>query len=370
MSDLVSQLTIPATCMRGGTSKCWVFERHVLEHPTISMDNILLRAFGSPDERQLDGVGGGTSTTSKAVILNPYDGDEFDVNYLFAQVGIEEPTVDWGSNCGNCSAVAALYAIEKGWVTPQNGTTSVRVYNENTGQAIIQQISTPNGKLPPLDVAMVGSVYDGIEVNVGFLDPAGKTTGKLFPTDEESTTISVGEANFDVTLVDAGAPCVYLNANSLGLDGKNREEWTSVIDANLVTLDKVRRQAAVLMGLAENTEAAARAIPKLGVVGKSQTTGADICVQMLSMGKRHPAMPVTGSVALTLATRYAGTTIAKALGRTTQEGISLDTPSGTIKTFATDINGLPVVGVSRTCRTIAKAEIYIPLSPLPTEMVK
>lgn len=181
----MKDLTIKATWMRGGTSKCWVFERSVLNHPKLSMDDILLRAFGSPDERQLDGIGGGTSTTSKAVILNPYEGDDFDVNYLFAQVGIEEPTVDWGSNCGNCSAVAALYAIEKGWVIAQDGITTVRVYNENTGQAIVQQIHTPNGKLPLLNAEMVGSVYPGIEVNVGFEDPAGKTTGKLFPIDEE-----------------------------------------------------------------------------------------------------------------------------------------------------------------------------------------
>lgn len=217
---------------------------------------------------------------------------------------------------------------------------------------------------------MVGSVYPGIEVNVGFEDPAGKTTGKLFPIDEEYTTISIDGVSFAVTLVDAGAPCVYVHAGSLGLDGKSRDEWTAVIDQKLDILEKVRRQASVIMGLSDSPEQSARAIPKLGLVGKSQLKGADIRIQMLSMGKRHPAMPVTGSVALTLSARYADTTIAKTLGNTTHQGISLDTPSGLLKTFATDINNLPVVGISRTCRTIAQTEIHVPLSPLAKEILK
>lgn len=366
----MSDLPVKAVWMRGGTSKCWVFERHELERSEMGMDDILLRAFGSPDERQLDGVGGGTSTTSKAVILSPYEGDGFDVNYLFAQVGIEEPVVDWGSNCGNCSAVAALYALEKGWVKPENGTTTVRVFNENTGQAIVQQIATPGGKLPAADSKMVGSVYPGILVHVGFEDPEGKTTGKLFPAGEPCTQIEAGGKVYPATLVDAGAPCVYLDAASFGLGNKIRSEWTETINAQLGLLDEIRRQAAVLMGLADTPESAARAIPKLGIVGKTDIEGADLRVQMLSMGQCHPAMPVTGSVALTLSARYEGTTVAAALGKTTRSGIDLDTPSGILNTFATDINGLPVVGISRTCRTIAETVVYVPLSPLPKEVAK
>lgn len=364
----MSILSIKATCMRGGTSKCWVFERSELENRELSMDDILLRAFGSPDARQLDGVGGGTSTTSKAVILNPYDGDECDVNYLFAQVGIKEPVVDWGSNCGNCSAVVALYAIEKGWVTPVDGTTSVRVYNENTGQIIVQQIPTPNSK-PVFDAEMVGSVYAGALVNVGFLDPAGKTTGKLFPTDEHLTQIHTNGNTYATTLVDAGAPCVYVDAGSLGLDGKSRDEWTAVIDQKLSELDDIRRQASVLMGLSETKESSAKAIPKLGVIGKGDN-GADLRVQMLSMGERHPAMPVTGSVALTLSAQYDGSVTSNLLGSTTKAGIALDTPSGLLQTFATEVDGVPVVGIARTARTIAEATIYVPLSPKPTEIGK
>lgn len=364
----MNDLQVKATWMRGGTSKCWVFERSELDRAQMGMDDILLRAFGSPDKRQLDGVGGGTSTTSKAVILNRYKNDEFDINYLFAQVGIDEAVVDWGSNCGNCSAVAALYAIENGWVTPQKDVTTVRVYNENTGQAIVQQIATPQGKLPQTDSAMVGSVYPGILVNVGFEDPAGKTTGKLFPTDEPSTDIIVNGSVYQATLVDAGAPCVYVSADSLGLEGLGRADWTKIVEDKLKLLDDIRREAAVLMGLAETSQQAARAIPKLGIVGRAQTANSDLFVQMLSMGERHPAMPVTGSVGITLAARYEGSTVARALGKTTREGLALDTPSGILQTFATDLNGLPVVGVSRTCRTIAQTVIHVPISPLPTEI--
>lgn len=365
-------LTIPATLMRGGTSKCWVFERDVFDNQPLSMDDILLRAYGSPDKRQLDGVGGGTSTTSKAVILHPLhgqeiDGQAFDVNYLFAQVGIDEPKVDWGSNCGNCSAVVAIYAIQQGWVTPTDGITSVRVYNENTGQAIVQQVATPNGKLTTETTPMVGSVYDGTLVNVGFFDPAGKTTGKLFPTGNHADTITIDGTDYTATLVDAGAPCVYLGADDLGLVGKSRDEWTAVIKESLPLLDQIRRQSAVKMGMAETPERAERAVPKLGVIGKS-TDGADICIQMLSMGEPHPAMPVTGSVALTLSAQFDGTTTARVLGKTSPTGLTLDTPSGVIETFASTLDGKPVVGVSRTARTIAKCELFVPTSPKPTEM--
>lgn len=365
----MNNITLKGTLMRGGTSKCWVFERSELEHSKMSIDNSLLRAFGSPDKRQLDGVGGGTSTTSKAVILSPMDGKDFDVNYLFAQVGIDEPKVDWGSNCGNCSAVVALYATEKGWVTPVIGTTTVRVYNENTGQTIIQQIATPDGKPPKADNPMVDSVYDGVLVNVGFFDPASKTTGKLFPTGNHSDTITIDNKNYTATLVDAGAPCVYVNASDFGLEGKARSDWTITLNSQLTTLDVIRRQAAVLMGMADNPENAERAVPKLGVIGKSPEN-ADLCVQMLSMGELHPAMPVTGSVALTLSAQFDGTTASTILGNPAPTDIRLDTPSGIIETFATTLDGLPVVGVSRTARTIAVAELYIPLSPLPTEMTK
>jgi 2-methylaconitate cis-trans-isomerase PrpF len=138
---------IPAAWMRGGTSKCWVFEWDNLQVPGKSVDEVLLRLFGSPDHRQIDGVGGGTSTTSKAVILSRSLSEGADVDYTFAQVAIDEQKVDWGSNCGNCSAVVAPYAIQRGWVVPDGEVTTVRTLNTNTDQLILQKVPTPDGKL-------------------------------------------------------------------------------------------------------------------------------------------------------------------------------------------------------------------------------
>src|SRR5687768_16635416 len=172
--------------MRGGTSKCWVFDADVLATAGgLSADTTLLRLFGSPDPRQLDGVGGGTSTTSKAVILTPSNSPDADVDYTFAQVGIDEQRVDWGSNCGNCSAVVAPYAIERGWVEVGQESTAVRTLNTNTNQLILQKVDTPHGELGGTGTQMIPGVpFPGMPVGMGFFDPAGRTTGALFPTGE------------------------------------------------------------------------------------------------------------------------------------------------------------------------------------------
>ena len=171
-------MKIEAEWMRGGTSKCWVFEAGHLSDGT-SLDSLLPRVFGSPDSRQIDGVGGATSTTSKAMILHRPAEEDIDVDFTFAQVGIEEAAVDWGSNCGNCSAVVGLYAIEKGWVVPSGDITRIVTRNTNTGQVIIQRVATPAGALPIVpDAHMPGVPFPGYRVGLGFQDPAGKTTGK------------------------------------------------------------------------------------------------------------------------------------------------------------------------------------------------
>ena len=149
---------VPAVWMRGGTSKCWVFLEEDLQHPTLTVDEVLLRLFGSPDSRQVDGVGGGTSTTSKAVILRRSDRPGVDVDYTFAQVGITEPRVDWGSNCGNCSAVVAPYAVAAGWVPAAEPLTTVRVLNTNTQQMIIQQVAVRDGAVDESPVQQIPGV--------------------------------------------------------------------------------------------------------------------------------------------------------------------------------------------------------------------
>ncbi|HET7781764.1 MULTISPECIES: PrpF domain-containing protein [Micrococcaceae] len=353
---------IPAAWMRGGTSKCWVFEWDNLQVPGKSVDEVLLRLFGSPDNRQIDGVGGGTSTTSKAVILSRSASAEADVDYTFAQVAVEEHRVDWGSNCGNCSAVVAPYAIDRGWVDAGQETTSVRTLNTNTDQLILQKVSTPDGRLQETGTLMIPGVpFPGLSVGMGFFDPAGRTTGKLFPTGEPVEKVTFDGREIPATLIDAGAPLIILEAASVGLTGN---ETAGEIDGQaelLVHLDDVRRDAAVRMGLAATRAEAERAIPKLALVARpSSDEGADLVVRMLSMGKLHPALAITGSVALTMAAQHEGTVVRDLISTDASSGLAMRTPAGLVQTWAETRDGVPVVGTLRSARRLADAELLLP----------
>ena len=356
-------MKIEAEWMRGGTSKCWVFETAHLEQTQTSPDALLPRLFGSPDHRQIDGVGGATSTTSKAMILNRPFGGEVDVEFTFAQVGIEEAAVDWGSNCGNCSAVVGLYAIEKGWVTPDGDVTRIVTRNTNTGQIIIQRVATPSGALPIMPQAhMPGVPFPGHQVGLGFQDPAGKTTGRLLPTGSASDTITAGGTRWTVSMVDAGAPVVILRAEELGLDPERHESWFGGVELQLEILDRIRREAAVRMGLAATAGEAARAVPKVAIVAPPARSDrdSDVNVMMLSMGKPHPALAITGSIALTLAARTPGTVLNDFMGGNIHPTLRLRTPAGVIETWSEERDGSQFVGVDRTARTIASTTIHLP----------
>jgi 2-methylaconitate cis-trans-isomerase PrpF len=356
-------MKLEAELMRGGTSKCWVFEAEHLEECGTGLDVLLPRLFGSPDPRQIDGVGGATSTTSKAVILHRPDDENIDVEFTFAQVGIEEAAVDWGSNCGNCSAVVGLYAIEKGWVIPSGDITRIVTRNTNTGQVIVQRVATPAGALPIVpDARMPGVPFPGYRVGLGFQDPAGKTTGKLLPTGSASDRITAGGTRWTVSMVDAGAPVVILRAEDLGLDPERYDSWLAGVELQLETLEYVRRQAAVRMGLAATTSEAARAVPKVAIVASPAQSDpdSDVSVMMLSMGKPHPALAITGSIALTLAARTPGTVLNDITGDTLQPTLRLRTPAGVIETWCEERDGSLLVGVDRTARTIATTIIHLP----------
>jgi 2-methylaconitate cis-trans-isomerase PrpF len=356
-------MKIEAEWMRGGTSKCWVFETGQLDETGTSPDVLLPRLFGSPDHRQIDGVGGATSTTSKAMILHRPAEDDVDVEFTFAQVSIEEAAVDWGSNCGNCSAVVGLYAIEKGWVVPTGDVTRIVTRNTNTGQIIIQRVSTPSGALPIVPLAhMPGVPFPGYQVGLGFQDPAGKTTGKLLPTGSASEMITAGGTRWTVSMVDAGAPVVILRAEDLGLDPERYGSWTAGLELQLDTLEHIRRQAAVRMGLAATPGVAARAVPKVAIVAAPARSDADsdVSVMMLSMGKPHPALAITGSIALTLAARTPGTVLNDITGGTAHPTLRLRTPAGVIETWSEERDGSLLVGVDRTARTIASTTIHLP----------
>jgi 2-methylaconitate cis-trans-isomerase PrpF len=364
---------VPATWMRGGTSKCWVFRRADLDVPGRTLDATLLGLFGSPDPRQLDGVGGATSTTSKAVILSPSDRPDIDVEYTFAQVGIDEAKVDWGSNCGNCSAVVAPFAVREGWVTPTGRSTRVRVLNTNTGQVMVQDVRTRDGLLDETPTTTIpGVAVPGPRVDLGFVSPAGRTTGALLPTGSPLDTLTAGEVRVSATLVDAGAPVVVVDAAELGLTAR---ETPAQLDARpdvLAALDAVRRAGAVAMGLAANPSLAERAVPKLAVVATpdaaEQAAGVHLVVRMLSMGRVHPALPITGSVALTLAAREEGTVVSRAAGGPTavSDDFSMLTPAGVVTTSYSLEHGEPVVAAVRTYRRLVEGSIELPVAAAVT----
>jgi 2-methylaconitate cis-trans-isomerase PrpF len=353
---------IAATWMRGGTSKCWVFQRDELEVPGWSRDDVLLRVFGSPDPRQVDGVGGGTSTTSKAVIVSPSAaGTDWDVDYTFAQVGIEEQRVDWGSNCGNCSSVIGLYAVRNGWVPAVADETVVRVHNTNTNQLIMLHVRTPGGVIDENGTEFIPGVpFPGIGVQLSFVDPAGVTTGALFPSGSVTDTLDGPDGPVEVTLIDAGAPVVIVSADAVGLTGN---ETPSEMDARpdvLALLEDLRRQGAVKMALAADKASAARAIPKLALVAEASGDDADLTVRMASMGKVHPALAITGSVALTMAAREPGSVIAQRMPTLTGEEFRMATPAGVVTTWTGEHSGAPFVRVLRTTRRLAEATLILP----------
>lgn len=365
---------IRATWVRGGTSKCWVFETEDIEATGVDAGTLLPRLFGSPDLRQLDGIGGGSSTTSKAVLLQRSDRQDVDVDFTFAQVGIDEAKVDWGSNCGNCSTAAGLYAVEHRWVRLADPVTQVTTYNTNTDQVIVQRIPTPGGQLPTTMTATIpGAPFGGLEIGLGFVNPYGRTTGELLPTGMPREVIHVEESNWTVTLIDAGAPLVIVDAATLGLSPTNHGSWADRVTEHLPALDRVRRAAAVRMGMVDTPQQAQRAVPKLGIIGPSQDADADLNVLMLSMGVPHPAMPITGSVALTAAVLTQGTIVSDVLDRSRPDAhewadsaitsLRLRTPAGVLTTFVDRKDGEgTVIGIKRTARTIARASIPVPAS--------
>lgn len=350
--------------MRGGTSKCWVFERRELEVPGFTIDQVLLRLFGSPDPRQIDGVGGGSSTTSKAVILSPSTDPDVDVDYTFAQVGIEQAVVDWGSNCGNCSAVIAPYALERGWVHPIDGETTVRIRNTNTGQILLERMFSPEDARQTTDTYIPGVPFPGTPVEIGFVNPAGSTTGSLLPTGESATALMIPPVDnsaaeeVQASLFDAGAPVVIISSESARLGDVSFEDWAVESLPELTRLDSIRRAGAVAMGLATTAQSAQRAIPKLAIVASPEAeSAANFNVMMLSMGSPHPALAITGSVALTMAAATAGSVVAEVMKHHDNSTLTLNTPAGNIQTWNRIIDSGQVVGTTRTARLLAEATL-------------
>lgn len=352
---------VASTWMRGGTSKCWVFEREELDVPGWTLDAVLLRLFGSPDPRQIDGVGGATSTTSKAVILSKSLDGIVDVDYTFAQVQIDRAEVDWSSNCGNCSSTIGPYAIRKGWVAVDGTSTRVKVRNGNTGQIMAFDVPTLGGALDERGTAYIPGVpFPGAPIKIWFLDPAGRSTGQLFPSGRTIDYFSDDFGTVPVTLIDGGTPLVVVPATKVGIQGDETPEQIRTNEGLLDRLEHIRRWGAAAMGIAATVESAGRATPKLAMVAAAPDKQSDLMVRMLSMGSVHPAIAITGSVALSLAVLTPGTVLDDLVGVSLPGEFRLQTPVGVVTTWSGPIDGVLAVAVMRTARTIADARLKLP----------
>lgn len=333
--------SLPAVLMRAGTSKGLFIHRHDLPASESEWAGPLLAAMGSQgcDARQIDGVGGATSTTSKVAVIAPSTRVGIDVDYTFVQVAVGQEVVDFSGNCGNMCSGVGPFALQEGLVraTPGNKTLDVRIFNTNTSRVIVDTVEVDeNGSFDEDgDYSIPGVKGTGSEVKVAFVDPAGSMTGTLFPTGKRSETINVRETDgnrFSVkaTIIDAANPFILVDESSLPPYLKTGSKDSA---GYLKHMESIRRTGAVMMGLATSTDAAAkvRGTPKLAIVSPPRTTGddkqiPDIHVQAFSMGKPHPSLQLTGAACLASAVCIEGT-VAHRIASDLKNGSSWQVPS-------------------------------------------
>ncbi|PPG08121.1 MULTISPECIES: PrpF domain-containing protein [unclassified Rathayibacter] len=355
-------MRIPATLMRGGTSKCWLFDRDAVPADRDALAELLIELFGADDPRQLDGVGGGTSVTSKAVVVGRSTEPGIDIDYLFAQVAIGAHVVEWGSNCGNCATAVALWAVEQfGLPRDENGFTGVRMRNLNTSAVVDARVAGGSSE----EVSVPGVRGTGTAVDLAFVDPAGSSTGSLWPGGGPLTTLAVDGRELEVTLADAGAPVVLVAASALGLGPAAGE-----IDllAHVPLLRRIRAHAAVAMGLAPSVEAAGDAVPKVGVVGPAvdyvtslgehvAAADYDVSVRMLSMNAPHPTIGLTSAVAVALAAGVDGSVLTATGVDPSTTALRIGTLGGPLRCEVQADAGTTLVLLQRAARRIADSEL-------------
>ena len=296
------------------------FHKRDLPADRAAQDAIFLAVLGSPDPygRQLDGMGGGISSLSKAVIIGPPTHPDADVDYLFAQVAVDKPIVDWSSNCGNLSSAVGPFAVDEGLVRVANGEALVRIHQVNTKRIIHARFPVQGGKAVTAgDFAMAGVSGSGARIRLDFLAPGGGATGRLLPSGKPVDVLHHAGRSYAASLIDAANACVFLDARELGLTGTESPDAIEADPARMALLDALRRQAGVMMGLAASPEAVGLALPKIAVVAPPAAYRAldganliaeshDIAVRMISMERAHRAVPLTGAMCLGVASRIPG----------------------------------------------------------------
>ncbi|EIV8658048.1 putative methylaconitate Delta-isomerase PrpF [Vibrio parahaemolyticus] len=354
----MSQIKVPATYMRGGTSKGVFFNLEDLPQEAqvagAARDKLLLRVIGSPDPyaKQIDGMGGATSSTSKTVIVSRSSQDDHDVDYLFGQVSIDKPFVDWSGNCGNLSAAVGPFAIHAGLIPqeriPENGIVTVRVWQVNISKTILVHVPIVNGFVQETgEFELDGVTFPAAEIQVDFVDPADGE-GSMFPTGNLVDDLVVPDVGtFNATFINAGIPTIFIDAESIGYQGTELQDQINNDDAALAMFESIRAHGALKMGLISELEEAQtrQHTPKVAFVSKPKSyqsssgkevneSEIDVLVRALSMGKLHHAMMGTAAVAIASAACVPGTLVNLAAGGGEKESVTFGHPSGTLKVGA------------------------------------
>ena len=387
------QIRIPATYMRGGTSKGVFFSLNDLPEaarvPGAARDKLLLRVIGSPDPygKQIDGMGGATSSTSKTVILSKSSKPDHDVDYLFGQVAIDSAFVDWSGNCGNLSAAVGPFAISNGLIdparVPRDGVCTVRIWQANIAKTIITHVPMTHGVVQETgDFELDGVTFPAAEVQIEFLDPAADEDGaggSMFPTGNVVDDLEVpGVGVLKATLINAGIPTIFVNAESIGYNGTELQDVINSDAKALAMFEMIRAHGAVRMGLIDNVADAARRqhTPKVAFVappagytassGKRVEAGdVDLLVRAMSMGKLHHAMMGTAAVAIGTAAAIPGTLVNLAAGGCDRTSVRFGHPSGTLRVGAeaSQLDGEWVVKkaiMSRSARVLMEGWVRVP----------
>ena len=388
------QIRIPATYMRGGTSKGVFFRLHDLPEraqlPGVARDALLMRVIGSPDPygKQIDGLGGATSSTSKTVILAKSAKPDHDVDYLFGQVSIDKAFVDWTGNCGNLSAAVGPFAITNGLIdpsrVPRDGLATVRIWQANIGKTIVAHVPIANGVVQETgDFELDGVTFPAAEVQLEFLDPAdegdGDGGGAMFPTGNLVDDLEVpGVGTFRATMINAGIPTIFVNATDIGYTGTELQEAINGDPQALMKFETIRAHGAVRMGLIKHVDEAAKRqhTPKVAYVAKpvdyTASSGkrvaandVDLLVRAMSMGKLHHAMMGTAAVAIGTAAAIPGTLVNLAAGGGERQSVRFGHPSGTLRVGAEakQVDGQWTVTkaiMSRSARVLMEGWVRVP----------
>jgi probable AcnD-accessory protein PrpF len=388
------QIEVPALYMRGGTSKGTFFSLGDLPAPArvpgAARDAFLQRVVGSPDPygNHIDGMGGATSSTSKTVILSSSDSPGHDVDYLFGQVSIDQPFVDWSGNCGNLSAAVGPAAIRMGLLSagdlPRDGLATVRIRQVNINKTIIAHVPMVDGEPAEVgDFELDGVTFPAAEIRLDFMDPADSEGGSLFPTGQLVDQLHVpAVGTFDATMINAGIPTIFLNASDLGYSGKELRPEINGDPAALARFEVIRAHGALAMGLISDLEEAKtrQHTPKVAFVAppadyltsSGKTVAAkdiDLLARALSMGLLHHAMMGTAAVALGTAAAIPGTLVNLAAGGMARDSVCFGHPSGTLTVGASavQVDGewqVERVSMSRSARRLMRGAVCVPESLL------